>query len=29
MNLLKQGMGTALTDFLKVTIVGGLLFSCP
>ena len=29
MNLLKQGMGTALTDFLKATIVGGLLFLLP
>ena len=29
MNLLKQGMGTALADFLKATIVGGLLFLLP
>ncbi len=26
MHLPKQGMGTALTNFLKATIVGGLLF---
>jgi uncharacterized membrane protein len=29
MNLLKQGMGTALSKFLKATIVGGLLFLLP
>ena len=29
MNLLNQGMGTALTNFLKATIVGGLLFLLP